>query len=176
MIPENFDWKKFYFSFEGRVNRKAYWLNLILPYMLIGFLLNAVDVSLGLVKADYGLLSSLFSLICLWPHIALGIKRFHDRDLSGWWQAAPFVATALAVAGFVVFKPIGIIFAIATGIMALCLTVQLLFLKGTTGPNKYGPDPLGGTAEQKPAQQEGLPSSEQDGSDKKNFERVGAGE
>jgi uncharacterized membrane protein YhaH (DUF805 family) len=38
------------------------------------------------------------------------------------------------------------ILGIVVGIFALYLLVVLGFLRGTPGPNQYGPDPVGGTA------------------------------
>ena len=37
------DFKKFYFSLEGRVNRKQWWLWLVLPGTVISILLGFVD-------------------------------------------------------------------------------------------------------------------------------------
>jgi uncharacterized membrane protein YhaH (DUF805 family) len=35
---------------------------------------------------------------------------------------------------------------LVVGVFAIYLLVVLGFLRGTVGPNQYGPDPLGGTA------------------------------
>jgi uncharacterized membrane protein YhaH (DUF805 family) len=48
------------------------------------------------------------------------MRRFHDRGKSGWWTLIIFVP-------FIGF---------------LWMIVECGFLKGTTGPNQYGPDPL----------------------------------
>ncbi len=37
---KSFDWKSFYFSFQGRINRKKYWMNFFLPVILVYFLLG----------------------------------------------------------------------------------------------------------------------------------------
>jgi uncharacterized membrane protein YhaH (DUF805 family) len=69
----------------------------------------------------------IFYLAMLLPMIAVGVRRFHDRNLSGWYYLAAIVLGAVPFVGFL------------ASIAALILTV----LKGTEGPNKFGRDPLG---------------------------------
>jgi len=113
------DYKQFYLSAQGRVNRKQLWLYLVLPAVVVSLILSLIDASIGTVDAEsgLGLLSGLWSLIILIPAILIYIKRFHDRDKSGWWVLIGLI-------------PI---------IGALWLLVELGFLKGTDGPNRYGP-------------------------------------
>ena len=113
------DFKKFYFSPEGRINRQQFWLWLILPLTAIEILLVAVDVMTGNFnqKLSIGLFSGIFALVSLIPAIIVYIKRFHDRDKSGWWVLLGFV-------------PI---------IGAIWLLIELGFLKGTPGSNRFGP-------------------------------------
>ena len=63
----------------------------------------------------------LFGILVTWISIAVGIKRFHDRNKSGVWV-------------LIIFVPV---------IGSLWYLIECGFLKGTTGPNNYGPDPLG---------------------------------
>ena len=81
------DFKKFYLSPEGRVNRKQFWLWLVLPLTAIEILLALVDVKTGNYNPELsvGLFSGIFALVALVPAIIVYIKRFHDRDKSGWW-------------------------------------------------------------------------------------------
>jgi uncharacterized membrane protein YhaH (DUF805 family) len=74
------DFKKFYLSPEGRVNRKQFWLWLVLPLTAIEILLALVDVKSGNYNPDLsvGLFSGIFALIALIPAIIVYIKRFHD--------------------------------------------------------------------------------------------------
>src|SRR3546814_14546367 len=62
----------------------------------------------------------LFNLAILWPGIVIAIKRWHDRDKSGWWIL------------IVLIPIVGPIWAL----------VENGFLAGTAGPNRFGPDPL----------------------------------
>jgi len=119
-----FDWKWFLLSFDGRITRSAYWLKFVLPYLVIAVVLGIVDAILGLQAEGVGLLGGLFGLAAIWPSIAVGAKRCHDRGRSGWFQ----LILLIPVAGVV------------------WLLVELGFLRGTVGENRFGPDPLDGVA------------------------------
>jgi uncharacterized membrane protein YhaH (DUF805 family) len=113
------DFKQFYLSAQGRVNRKQWWLQLVLPVFVISLILAFVDMATGNFNAEagIGLFSGIFALLALIPSVIVYIKRFHDRDKSGWWVL------------------IGLIPLIG----ALWLLIELGFLKGTPGPNRFGP-------------------------------------
>jgi uncharacterized membrane protein YhaH (DUF805 family) len=115
----DFDYKQFYLSAAGRVDRKQWWLRFIAPVVAVTLVLLLLDVALGTFdhEAGIGLLSGLFNLIVLVPAIMVYIKRFHDRDKSGWWLLIGLV-------------PI---------LGALWLLIELGFLAGTPGPNRFGP-------------------------------------
>ena len=115
----NFDLKQFYLSADGRVNRQQWWLRLVLPVFVIGLVLNILDVALGTQypRTGGGLLSGLFALAAFIPSILVDIKRWHDRDKSGWWV-------------LILFVPI---------IGAIWFLIELGFLPGTPGPNRFGP-------------------------------------
>ena len=76
---------------------------------------------------------------------ATTIKRLHDRDKSGWWIVPFLVAPALlrqfadrlddSNAVVAVFSLAAFVF--RSGALSSCY-----FLKGTSGPNRFGPDPL----------------------------------
>ena len=115
----NFNFNEFYFSAQGRVNRQQWWLRLVLPLYLIFSVLVLVDIRAGTVYPEIGmgLWTGTFGLIVLVPAIMVYIKRFHDRDKSGWWL-------------LIVLIPL---------IGPIWLLIELGFLKGTPGPNQYGP-------------------------------------
>jgi uncharacterized membrane protein YhaH (DUF805 family) len=119
---DDFDWKQFYLSAQGRVNRKQFWLWLVLPCTVISIVLVLVDLALGTydAKDGVGLFSSIFSLVVIVPALLVYIKRWHDRDKSGWWML------------IVLIPLVGIIW----------FLVELGFLPGTPGPNRFGPPPL----------------------------------
>jgi uncharacterized membrane protein YhaH (DUF805 family) len=113
------DFKKFYLSPEGRVNRKQFWLWLVVPFTAIEILLVLVDVATENFNPELsiGLLSGIFALVALIPTFIVYIKRFHDRDKSGWW----------------------LLIALIPIIGAIWILVELGFLRGTPSPNRFGP-------------------------------------
>jgi uncharacterized membrane protein YhaH (DUF805 family) len=117
----SFNFQQFYFSVQGRVNRKQWWLRLILPIFVIIMLLAFIDMVTGAYdpKVGVGILSGLFALASLIPTILVDIKRWHDRDKSGWWM----LITLVPIIG------------------AIWLLIELGFLAGTPGPNRFGPPP-----------------------------------
>jgi len=111
-------WRHFLFSFVGRITRQQYWLRFILPYAVLSVLLAWAAEASGILALQ--VLRFLVGLFFIWPSIAVGTKRCHDRDRSGWFQ-------------LIVLIPI---------VGAIWLLIDLGFLRGTKGPNSYGPDPL----------------------------------
>jgi len=105
-------------SFDGRVGRGTFWLVFVLPYMGGYLVLLVVDNALGTVEdgGEIGLLSGLFVLATLYPYLAGCVKRYHDRDKSGWWLLLSLIP-----------------------LVNLWVTVELGFLAGTPGPNRFGP-------------------------------------
>ena len=73
----NFNFQQFYFSVQGRVNRKQWWLRLILPILVITLVLSFVDRVIGIYEPNtgVGILSGLFALAFLIPAILVDIKR-----------------------------------------------------------------------------------------------------
>ena len=114
------DFKWLFLALEGRVNRKVLWLNFVVPYFVIAIVVGIIDGIAGTL----GVLSTIFSIIMIWPSIAVQVKRCHDRGRTGW------------------FILIGLV-----PLLNIWLLVELGFLKGTMGSNKYGEDHLGGQAD-----------------------------
>ena len=108
--------KNFLFTWQGRVNRQRYWAFYLvyLAGLVISLIVDALLTG--------GLLYFLYLLAVFYPSLCIGIKRWHDRDKSGWWTLILLIPV------------IGLIWGI----------IELGFLKGTEGPNRFGPDPLGG--------------------------------
>jgi uncharacterized membrane protein YhaH (DUF805 family) len=106
------------FSFQGRVGRQQFWLTslaLIAVVVVLEFLVR------GARGSPVALMFLVLMVPLVWISLAVGIKRWHDRDKSGWWiliNLLPFIG----------------------GIWAL---VENGFLKGTSGQNRFGADPVG---------------------------------
>jgi uncharacterized membrane protein YhaH (DUF805 family) len=77
---------KKYAVFSGRARRKEYWM-FFLFNVIIAFVLGFVE---GLAGGP-GVLGNLYALAVLIPGIAVGVRRMHDTDHSGWWLLLPIV-------------------------------------------------------------------------------------
>jgi uncharacterized membrane protein YhaH (DUF805 family) len=90
----------------------------------------------------FALLIVLCYIPLLWISLALGAKRLHDRDKSAWWLLLFYVLPgALGNIGPYAGGP-DIVFTVASLAVSLWALVELGFLRGTPGTNRYGPDPL----------------------------------
>lgn len=69
-----------YANFEGTASRSEYWW-----FWLFCTLASAI---LSVILHP---LSWVFSLVTLLPSIAVGARRLHETDRSGWWQLLWFV-------------------------------------------------------------------------------------
>ena len=111
---------KRYTDFAGRSRRKEYWF-FLLGVMIVTIILSIIEGILGLsgmIGGAYGPLTALFLLGIIVPAIAVQVRRFHDQDKSGWFvllSLIPFLG----------------------GLIVLVF----MFLEGTKGPNRFGPDP-----------------------------------
>ena len=109
---------KKYAVFSGRARRKEYWF-FVLFYIIIVVVLSIIDAMLGLQFGQgVGILSAIYMLAVLIPGLAVGVRRLHDIDKSGWWILIGFVP--------IIGPIILLIFAL---------------MGGTAGDNRYGPDP-----------------------------------
>ena len=71
---------KKYAVFSGRSRRKEYWLFTLFYYIAI-VVLSFIDGVIG----TPGVITTLFVLITILPYIALGVRRLHDTERTGWW-------------------------------------------------------------------------------------------
>ena len=82
---------KKYTVFTGRARRKEYWM-FCLFNLIIAIALNVVARIIHLP-----ILGTLYSLAVLLPAIAVGVRRMHDTDHSGWWLLLPIVNLIFAI-------------------------------------------------------------------------------
>src|SRR5215216_2232307 len=101
---------------NGRSNRQRYLFSFVL---LIGT--SAAGLIMDPTKrGSAGPLGGLITLIVMVAYVILFIRRLHDLNCSGWMALLLIVPIA-----------------------NLVLTLPALFLPGSDGPNRFGPDPLG---------------------------------
>ncbi|MDL5592285.1 DUF805 domain-containing protein [Bacillus subtilis] len=77
---------KNYAEFKGRATRREYWM-----FILINLGICIVVGVLDAILNTKGILYNLYSLAMLLPSIAVGARRMHDTDRSGWWLLLPIV-------------------------------------------------------------------------------------
>src|SRR5262245_9999244 len=104
-----------YVNFAGRACRSEfwYWTLFIFIVSLAFAILDAAVVS----SNDWQPLSTVWSLATFLPSLSISVRRLHDIDRTGWW-----VLIALTIIGII-------------------LLIIWACIKGTTGPNRFGPDP-----------------------------------
>jgi uncharacterized membrane protein YhaH (DUF805 family) len=150
------------FNFRGRIKRGTWWLWSILA--AIGFMVALVIVAMLTLGSDADQWEAqvlenelaavaVLALVAIgtWITLALGAKRLHDRNRRGFWVAIPFVI-AILISGL---EEIGLggtqgessnsvlfLSFISVG-FSLWLLIELGFLRGTHGPNRFGSDPQG---------------------------------
>ncbi len=141
------DFSYLYTSLDGRINRKPYWLAALALFVV------SILVQLGVYAAAGMQIMMIVGLIFMWPSFALAVKRAHDRNRPTWLVAIFFVilliTTFMQIAGVhenavgqpsTLFGAVSLLFLI----FALYAFIDWGLLRGTRGPNKYGPDPLEG--------------------------------
>ena len=76
-----------YAVFTGRSKRAEFWW-FFLFCAILGLMGQVVDTSLGLDSSigGNGLFTTLIQLATLLPSLAVGARRLHDINRSGWWQ------------------------------------------------------------------------------------------
>lgn len=115
-----------YAEFAGRSRRAEYWFWTLFT-MVAGLCLTILDLVM-FPYHEWGPLSSLFSIAFFVPGLAVSVRRLHDIDRSGWWLLIGLVP-----------------------LIGLILLIIWFTRKGTTGDNRFGPDPLAAPAEALPA-------------------------
>jgi len=109
---------KQYAVFGGRARRKEYWMFVLFNTLIV--------VALGLVEGilriapenNSSVLAIIYQLAIAIPSLAVGVRRMHDTNHSGWWLFFPIV---------------GLVFAVR---------------EGQKGENRFGPDPKSTPTEQ----------------------------
>jgi uncharacterized membrane protein YhaH (DUF805 family) len=118
-----------FFSFKGRTGRLVYWgvgtFNLIMMIAVVFAYLMAIQDELQNYANSEELLAS-GSVLTIWllilpffvSNLAVQVRRFHDRDVSGYWLLVWFIPI------------VGSFFALVQGFANM-------FFSGTPGPNQY---------------------------------------
>jgi len=131
--------KDYLLSPAGRINRGKYWLAALIYLIVISAVSVITSLLWSFIPGDYvdgsysvtGVKAVPYIILgfatfafLAWSGICVGIKRCHDRGRSGWFLLVSLI-------------PI---------IGSFWLAIELYFLRGTVGPNKFGEDPLAAPA------------------------------
>ena len=139
------------FSFQGRLNRKPYWTVVIT--VTVVFILLLLLALAALREYGFEFLPVTIAILVLlyipliWIGLALGTKRLHDRDKSAWWLLVFYALPTILSTAADRMEDVEFILlhAVSFGISVWAF-VELGCLRGTVGPNRYGPDPLSALA------------------------------
>jgi uncharacterized membrane protein YhaH (DUF805 family) len=101
-----------YVQFEGRASRSEYW------YWTLFSLLVSVAASIVDGISGTEAVSVIAGLALLLPGLAMSARRLHDIDRTFWWVLITFT------------------------IVGALVLIYWACLRGTVGPNRFGPDPL----------------------------------
>ncbi len=124
---QEFSWKWFLFSAQGRVSRSDFWLKYFLPsivlypviFIVLVIVLTGLDIlaSSQASSVEAGVHLIIGGLLGIITSTLVNIKRWHDRNKSGWWT-------------LIILVPI---------IGPIWALIECDFLKGTAGPNRFDP-------------------------------------
>jgi uncharacterized membrane protein YhaH (DUF805 family) len=142
-------WAEFFFSFKGRISRKSFWLGfltiLIVAVLLYGTLALLLGTAAFELKDDVSQPTRLFKniywlmgVLLYWPIFALIMKRLHD---FGQGRAFAWLFAILSV----LYKIADLTGPEDVRMVTLAIFVTVLAMlgsvRGSFGPNEYGPDP-----------------------------------
>ena len=112
-------------TFTGRASRSEYWyFYLFCLICMVGGVI--LDLALGTAITDDdgefagGAVFWLTLLVLMLPLLSASVRRLHDTNRSGWW----YWIVLIPLVGPIIF------------LVWTCI-------KGTSGPNRFGSDPLG---------------------------------
>lgn len=167
------NWGHILFGFSGRINRAKWWLS-VLATIVIGIVLAIVSGLLSTVSsvAENGVFI-ISQIITFWISLAAGAKRLHDLNRTGAWLVVFYVLPTLMVIALLVYIGMSLGMDVLTneaaleraltdpqtwmrwgaalaifGLLTLAFMIWALVwfgcLRGSVGPNRFGPDPLEG--------------------------------
>jgi uncharacterized membrane protein YhaH (DUF805 family) len=107
-----------YVTFSGRAARSAFWYWALFA-LIVGIVTQILDRAIFPdSEAPLGPINAIANIVLFLPYLAVGVRRLHDIDRTGWWYLLCF-----------------------TGVGVILLIVWAC-QRGTAGANRFGPDPL----------------------------------
>jgi uncharacterized membrane protein YhaH (DUF805 family) len=150
------------FGLKGRINRARFLVvQLALLTVWLLWLKFQPDVSAQWVAL---LFDWAVTIALIWINTTTTVKRLHDRNRSGWWAVGIFVLHRVAFVYYGLFfgsyfgvdislltEWLLVTLVIAMSLLGTWVFIELFFLIGTDGSNRFGPDPLARVASLAPA-------------------------
>jgi uncharacterized membrane protein YhaH (DUF805 family) len=109
-----------YADFTGRATRSEYW------YFALGNLI--INIVLSLFGYIGDIVSGIYGLAVIIPGLAVGARRLHDTNKSGWW----LLLVLIPIIGWIIL-------------------IVWTVIDSDAGTNKYGPNPKGTNTPAAPA-------------------------
>jgi uncharacterized membrane protein YhaH (DUF805 family) len=106
-----------YVNFSGRAVRPEFWYWFLFT-LIVAIVAGILDRSM-FGDDESTPVTLIANLVLVIPSVAIGVRRLHDIDRSGWWY-------------LIVLTIIGVV-----------LLIYWACQPGTAGPNRFGPDPMG---------------------------------
>jgi uncharacterized membrane protein YhaH (DUF805 family) len=159
------NWGNLLFGFSGRINRAKWWLTILIA-IVINILVSVVNLAVS--DSIAAVVALIAFIILLWIGLAAGAKRLHDLNRTAAWLVVFYGAPLVLMIVFIAYAGLSVGAALLTGadkldpaqltglggvaiivgLITLALGIWALVwfgcLRGTVGPNQYGPDPLEG--------------------------------
>jgi uncharacterized membrane protein YhaH (DUF805 family) len=140
---------EFLFGASGRIGRAKYWRS-VLIYIGGGLITAVILFTAAGIAAP---LLAIMVVVVLIPWLLWGAsfttRRLHDRDKSAWWLVVFYLVPGVlgqvanaAWLGGVAGTALHSILALAGFALTIWGFVEIGCLRGTAGPNGYGPGPL----------------------------------
>jgi len=139
------------FSFRGRVNRARY---LVVQLALLTFWLVLWLKFSFHFSSQWEALQWVVAIPMIWINAAITVKRLHDLNRSGWWAVAILIVNRLSYIYYGLFfglyfgvdistarELLLVMLAVALSLLQTWIVIELFFMMGTDGPNRFGPDP-----------------------------------
>lgn len=134
-----------FFALTGRASRLEYW-RVQLAQVVLSAVVMCLVVAATVVGGWLGAVPSLLFLPVLAAGVATTIRRLHDRDKAAWWimvfAAGPYALFGVAALAYEDGADIAILIGLALSLAATGLSIwawiELGFLRGTKGENRYG--------------------------------------
>lgn len=129
-----------YATFHGRAQRSQFWWWWLFT-LIVSIITNAIDGLAGfrvgsssfdmtvngqiqqITTPGTGIITIIASLVLFLPTLAVAVRRLHDTDRTGWWVLWGGLLAIVCCIGFIIL---------------LVFYLQ----RGTSGPNRFGSDPL----------------------------------